>query len=415
MAMRILLVAEHASLQMGGEAALPVHYFRLLRARGVDAELIVHERSRAELSLLFPHEAERLHYLPDTFLNRLCWQMGRRLPDRLAYFTLGYLSRHLSQRKARRLARDLIARNPLGCVVHQPIPVSPREPSLLYDMGAPVVIGPMNGNISRAEGFGKGQSDGLDAKAMMALWRPLRRLVHALSPGKLRAALLLSANPRTTLALRETGTPARIVELVENGIDSTLWHPTELTGEPPEFLFIGRLIELKGAQYLPEALARMDCKTARLGIIGDGVMEPEIRARAEALGVADRITFYGFLPQAECNRRLAAARALVLPSLREAGGAVVLEAMACARPVIAADHGGPADYITPQTGWLVPVPSPEALIAGFSAIMDRLALDAGAARTAGQQARDHVLRHYDWDSKIDTIISLYQSCLLAEK
>lgn len=409
--MRIILVAEHASLQMGGEAALPLHYFRWLTARGYDTQMIVHARTRPELTALFPGAAAQLHYLPDTLLNRIFWQIGRMLPDRLGYFSLGYLSRVLTQRAARRKARALVRDTAGQVVIHQPIPVSPREPSLLYDMGAPVVIGPMNGNITWAPGFRRPPLlPGAEA-LMRALWLPL----HRLAPGKRHAALLLSSNPRTTAALADTGSRARVVELVENGIDTALWQPGPLPEGPAEFVFIGRLVPFKGAQYLPDILARMADRQARIGIIGDGPMAAVIAARAAELGVSDRITFYGFLSQQDCAAHLARARALVLPSLAEAGGAAVLEAMACARPAIAADHGGPADYIAPGTGWLIPVPGPEALITGFAQVMDNLSADPALATRTGAAARAHVLRHYDWQSKIDTILELYRSCLLAQK
>ena len=52
--MRVLIVAEHASLKFGGEAALPVHYYRILRRRQIPVWLVVHERTRSELESLFP-------------------------------------------------------------------------------------------------------------------------------------------------------------------------------------------------------------------------------------------------------------------------------------------------------------------------------------------------------------------------
>src|SRR5258708_39452367 len=51
---RVVIVAEHASLKFGGEAALPLHYFRVLRRRNVAAWLVVHERTRSELEHAFP-------------------------------------------------------------------------------------------------------------------------------------------------------------------------------------------------------------------------------------------------------------------------------------------------------------------------------------------------------------------------
>src|SRR5260221_396476 len=66
--MRILIVADNASNQFGGEAFLPFNYFRLLRARNIDARLLVHERNKAVLAAEFPKQLDRLHYVKDTQL-----------------------------------------------------------------------------------------------------------------------------------------------------------------------------------------------------------------------------------------------------------------------------------------------------------------------------------------------------------
>src|SRR5205085_10853656 len=128
--------------KFGGAAILPLHYFRVLRNRGVEAWLIVHERTRDELLQLFPRDADHIRFIPDTKLHLLLNRYGRLLPDTVRHFTSGWLGRLLTQSMARRLARRLIAQYRID-VVHQPIPVSPKESSLLYDLGVPVVIGPM--------------------------------------------------------------------------------------------------------------------------------------------------------------------------------------------------------------------------------------------------------------------------------
>jgi hypothetical protein len=52
--LRILIVAENASAKFGGEAALPLHYFRVLTQRKVPVWLVVHERTRVELQSAYP-------------------------------------------------------------------------------------------------------------------------------------------------------------------------------------------------------------------------------------------------------------------------------------------------------------------------------------------------------------------------
>ena len=151
---RVLIVSEHASAKFGGEACLPLHYFRILRRRGVEAWLVVHERTRPELVELLPGEVDRMHFIPDTRVNVMAWKLGRFLPDRIGAMTFGWASRLDTQAAARRLVRRLVAEHGVD-VVHQPIPVSPREPSLMHGVGAAVVIGPMNGGMSYPPAFEK--------------------------------------------------------------------------------------------------------------------------------------------------------------------------------------------------------------------------------------------------------------------
>src|SRR5207253_1469582 len=122
--LRILIVCEHASAQFGGEAALPLHYFRVLRKRGADVWLLTHARTRAELMRLFPGD-ERILFVEDTRLHRAMWRLGSRLPAQVAYFTTGFVSRFATQLAQRRIARRLVRDERID-VVHQPMPVSPR-------------------------------------------------------------------------------------------------------------------------------------------------------------------------------------------------------------------------------------------------------------------------------------------------
>ena len=149
---KVLLVAEHASAVFGGEALIPFHFFKCLRGMGVDAHLVVHERTKQELCNAFPHDIERLHFVRDSNLNVWCHKFGTRMPDRLAVFTTGVLSHFDTQIRQRKLVRDLLETGSFD-IVHEPIPVSPKLPSMLYGLSVPVVIGPMNGGMDYPPGY----------------------------------------------------------------------------------------------------------------------------------------------------------------------------------------------------------------------------------------------------------------------
>jgi glycosyltransferase involved in cell wall biosynthesis len=412
---RVLIVAEHASAKFGGEAILPLHYFRVLRKRGVEAWLIVHARTRDELVALFPNDLDRIHFIPDTKFLRLLNRIGKPLPGQLRHFTVGFISRLSSQRNARKIARRMIAEQQID-IVHQPIPVSPRESSLLHSLGAPVVIGPMNGGMSYPPGFADPQ--GAVTSAFMRLGRMFSGLLNRLMPGKLRAAALLVANDRTARALPK-GVRGRVTTLVENGVDLSLWTPVERVPDPTgitRFAFTGRLVDWKAVDILLDAFKRVVGEVpATLDILGSGPMRIALEAQAKSLGLQDRVKFHGWVAQPQCVSILTQVDALVLPSLYECGGAVVLEAMALRLPVIASDWGGPADYLDSTCGVLVPLRSREQFVGDLSAAMLKLARSPDLRREMGIAGRRRVEESFDWERKVEQILRIYADAMKAGK
>ena len=109
-----------------------------------------------------------------------------------------------------------------------------------------------------------------------------------------------------------------------------------------------------------------------------------VKKLAGELGVADRITFAGSVPHVEVARFYAAADVFAFPSLKEAGGNVVLEAMSHGLPVIVVDHGGPATTVTPDCGYKLPPTSVEAVVAGIAEAIKALAASPRDTPTDGR-------------------------------
>jgi glycosyltransferase involved in cell wall biosynthesis len=422
MSLRVLIVCQHASAQFGGEAALPLHYFRILRARDIPVWLITHSRVQSELLALFPDAADQIRFVKDSWLHRLMWWLGEPLPLRLSYFTTGFVSRLSTQITQRFIAKELI-RNKNINIVHQPIPVSPREPSILYGLGVPVVIGPMNGGMDYPPSFRKKTVFWIGWLA--ALGRANSRWINWLLPGKSKAAILLVANERTRAALpKEWG--SRVILLHENGVDLKLWKrsPQPISAPTvPRFVFLGRLVDWKAVDILVEAFDRAASQSPMaLTVVGDGPEALRLRdlARQQCRfgskeGEAGLIYFAGWQSQVNCARTLRASQVLVLPSLWECGGAVVLEAMACELPVIATAWGGPLDYLDEGCGILVQPTTREELVEGMAQAMVQLARDPALRRRMGVAGRTKVERDFDWEYKVDKIIELYQSLVPRDK
>ena len=277
---RVLIVADHASNSFGGEAILPLHYFRVLLSRNAPVWMIVHERSKPELERLPELAKSRIRFVPDTVVHRGLWQAGRHLPRRLDVATLNYMSHVLTQCIAREYATDMVRKEGIE-VVHQPIPVSPKEPSVLFDLGAPLVIGPMNGGMSYPAGFGN--LEGKVNRMAMQLGRSAANQLNRLIPGKHRAAVLVVANARTRRAL-PSAVSASIVELSENSVDSRFGasgapHPAP-AASPDSFLPVAWLLTRQWIVCIHAFRAVLERHDAELRIIGDGPLRSELERLA---------------------------------------------------------------------------------------------------------------------------------------
>jgi glycosyltransferase involved in cell wall biosynthesis len=415
--LRILIACDSASLRFGGEAALPLHYFRFLLSQGISCRLVVHERCREELTEFFPDAQDQIDYIENTRLDRFIWRCRKIIPGRLGHFTFGLLLRMITQLKQRRRVIGTINKHKID-LVHQPTPVSPREPSALFGLGVPLVIGPMNGGMDYPEPFRQMQTHAVD----FGMWggRLFSNLLNRLIPGKRQAQTLLVANQRTNLALPSC-LRGQVHELVENGVDLSVWHspnrPDDLNDpdRPARFAYLGRLVDWKAVNLLLEAFQLTVKQTpAVLEIIGDGEDRKALEAQTKALDLPDNcaVRFTGWLSQEQCAARLAHADALVLPSLLECGGAVVLEAMAMGLPVAATQWGGPVDYLDETCGFLVEPSSRLDLVEGLANAMVALAKSPDLRMQMGRTGRDKVVEHFDWDTKGRIMLDIYKDSYL---
>jgi glycosyltransferase involved in cell wall biosynthesis len=388
--MRICIVAEHASTRFGGEAFLPVRYFSLLRARGIETWLMVHSRTQNELAELFPHDHDRIQFVPDLWIHRLLFRLSLHFPRRLSEVTFGLLNQLITQFCQRSMLRRLIRKQNIN-VIHQPIPISPRFPSALFGLGVPVVIGPLNGGMEYPAAFRNKES--WISRTTIAFLKLFADAGNSLLPGKKRAAVVLVANERTRNALPK-GIRGRVIEMNENGIRMT-----------PLFVFVGRLVDWKALDIVIRALAEVP--TAELDVVGDGPMLEIWRSLARELRVSERVHFVGRETQSQYAARLRQSVGLVLPSLYESGGAVVLEAMAAAKPVIATRWGGPVDYLDSSCGILVGPQSYRALVTGFARAIQTMIDHPDLANAMGAAGRERAVRDFDWQGRIDRIIGIY--------
>jgi glycosyltransferase involved in cell wall biosynthesis len=412
MTLSVLIITGNASVRFGGEAILPLQYFRFLRERGVDVRLVAHERTRKELQETLGEDFQRVALVSDHALNKALVSWSAWLPDRFADFTLHTFSHWFDELRLRRLARDMVRTHSVD-VIHVPTPVSPRLPSFLWKMGAPVIFGPMNGAMDFPPGYNR--LEPAIARAGVMVLRSLSTVMNWVIPGKRKAALLLAANRRTINALPS---PLRAVETFpENGVDLALFsEATEAPerSEPLKVAFVGRLVDWKRVDLLLRAcIAAKERAPLTLDVVGDGPCLAALREQALPLG--QQVTFHGLRDHGDVARILRGCDVLVLPSMRECGGAVVLEAMATGKPVIATNWGGPADYLDASCGILIDPQTPQAFVADLSAALQALAADPERRRRLGRAGRARVEKYFDWRAKVGRMLAIYRTVAMGEQ
>jgi len=294
-------------------------------------------------------------------------------------------------------------------IVHRVTPLSPTVNSPLARKcrraGVPFVLGPLNGGVPWPAGF--------DAERRREReWLSYLRMVYKWLPGRgatLAAASAILAGSRHTAAEIPARHQDRVIYLPENGIDpARFWRQAQAADGPLRAVFIGRMVPYKGPDMLLEAAAGLLASgRLRLEMIGDGPMLPGLRMQATALGVADAVTFHGWVAHDAVQDIAAQCQILAFPSIREFGGGVVLEAMALGLAPLIVDYAGPGELVVTGTGLAVPMGSRAQIVARFANALTTACDDPAAMARMGQAARDRVDQMFTWGQKARQIALVY--------
>ncbi len=139
----------------------------------------------------------------------------------------------------------------------------------------------------------------------------------------------------------------------------------------PVVLFVGRLVYYKGVEYLIKAMKDVD---AYLIIIGNGPLKTDLLKLTQNLNLTNKTTFIDHLPRSELKLYFHLCDVFVLPSIArtEAFGLVLLEAMACGKPLISTELGTGTSFINQHevTGFVVPVANSQSLVQTINKILN---------------------------------------------
>jgi glycosyltransferase involved in cell wall biosynthesis len=245
-----------------------------------------------------------------------------------------------------------------------------------------------------------------------------RRYLNAVTADSCRRArrlIAISESGRDDVH-RVYGVPLERIDVVTPGVGEAYrpLPPDEVAAfrhhrDLPErfLLHVGTLQPRKNVSLLLEALARLGRDVPLLLVGGKGWLYDDIFARVAALGLGDRVRFAGYVDDDELPLWYNAATALVLPSLYEGFGLPVVEALACATPVVAArasslpEAGGAAAlYFDPN--------DPDDLAARLADVLDQPDLVAGLRAAGPAQAA-----RFSWARAGQETAAVYDHALAA--
>jgi glycosyltransferase involved in cell wall biosynthesis len=173
---------------------------------------------------------------------------------------------------------------------------------------------------------------------------------------------------------------------------------------------LGRLVPMKGFDFLVEATAAADVPGLRLLFVGEGSERAKLAARAAEVGLGERTTFTGAVSPRAVPDFLAAADVVAVPSVHHDGYVdglpnVALEGMAAGRPLVATRVGGLPELVrTGETGLLVP----EKDVPALADAIRTLAADPDLRRRMGAASQRLIREELTWDVVAERFESVYE-------
>jgi glycosyltransferase involved in cell wall biosynthesis len=232
--------------------------------------------------------------------------------------------------------------------------------------------------------------------------------------------LAISRDPRVRFIAVSSGIRARAIEygiapektrVKYIGVDVARFAPAEppVSQRRRRILFVGRMVEKKGAALLIEAFARVrgSVQGAELIMIGDGPDLPAAKRLAQELNVP--VSFRGSQPTEAVRAMLNEVRVFCLPSVTatngdaEGLGIVILEAQACGVPVVTSARGADEGVLDGITGFVFP----EKDVAALSARLCILLEDDERALAMSRAAREFILQRFDINNCTRALEDLY--------
>lgn len=218
-------------------------------------------------------------------------------------------------------------------------------------------------------------------------------LESSVAPRVYRRRQYVTVSDATAGELGQLGVDEDRIAVIGNGIDDAHRHPQASRAPSPTVCVLGRLVPHKQVEHALHAIASLAdaIPDLCLDVIGEGWWRPELQARCAVLGITDRVTFHGHVPDGVRDQILDQAWLQLCPSVKEGWGIAIIEAAAHGVPTVAyRSAGGVTESVQDRvTGLIVDDQD------GMTAATARLLLDADLRNRLAGAARARAAS-FDW-------------------
>lgn len=418
MTIKVLMVAEQCNPEWASVPLVGFNFYDQI-SQLVDVTLVTHERNRDALEKIRGKRV--VHYIPENPVLKRYYRIAASLAEKgvvnwpLYHFLTYPLYADFNRKVHRQFKHDVA--NGRYDVLHAITPMMPRYPVKLSQacISTPFVLGPINGGVPFPKGFEA------TAKKEKVHFNFLRAIGRMLIPGYRqtyeRASLIFSGSTFTLNMVRNLFKlkPEKLQLLYENGLPAEFFLPARnrVSSEKVKLVFVGRLVPYKGADMLLDTIAQLPQNVQQriqLTVVGDGSERQALEQQARRLGLSNQVRFVGWVAHQETLAYYGQSDIFCFPSIREFGGAVVLEAMACGLPCIVVNNGGIGEYVTEQTGFRVDPRSRDFIIETFAQHIQSLIEDPQLLQRMSGNASQHA-RQFEWSRKALYVVGEYQNLL----
>lgn len=394
--LRIILIAYACNPEWVSESYVGFQWFRHLKkyhkvmliTRNVNKKALLKIKARNVYYIKTPNflESKRLHSFGLT---------GYFLFNLKVWFTI--------RKKVLEFNPDLI---------HLLTPIAPRYSTYLSYLNIPLILGPLGGGLMVHPLFRTMEWSAI-IRNQYHRYNKLRMYIDPFLINTYTKATKILVSGNYILNQLRSKYKNKAVQVLETGVDNSYFNiSADQDNVPIKVLFVGRLFPLKGAELLLRAFAKAATNSnILLNIIGSGPQEVYLKNLANELGIYKYVQFHGWISQAQLKKIYRESNIFCLPTIKDASGNVLLEAMAVGLPIITTNFAGPAEIVDDSCGILINLTNKEDYINKLAISILKLANNRNLRIQMGYSGKRRCRQLFTWDSKIQKVSDIYKEVI----